>query len=313
MIDAGHRSTCAPWARCTASSASAWRCTLRHRGPGACCGRCWASAPAVAGLGGWLALRWGGQLNHVFIAQGVALAVYGVVIGSAIAGGAWLRPDWLATARRRLPAAPAAAGLIRTTAAGDDSRSGVVNHANNMPPRHAATRWLPSGSAAGSLTCFKPFRPPAPRPWRNRSTTDSNAAPSTRAARARPQLAQRHRQHRRVGARHCAQLARSSGACPSVRPLSASQASTMTPGDSISSSPASTAAVMVRCRFDRSSMRALGRTGSAGCGWAGDAVARWRGASRVGEVKVDRRHQRRRPADATAPRRCQAWRSACRR
>ncbi len=47
---------------------------------------------AVAGLGGWLALRWGGQLNHVFIAQGVALAVYGVVIGSAIAGGAWFGP-----------------------------------------------------------------------------------------------------------------------------------------------------------------------------------------------------------------------------
>jgi Na+-driven multidrug efflux pump len=43
----------------------------------------------VAGLGGWLALRWGGELAHVFIAQGAALVVYGVVIASAIAGGAW--------------------------------------------------------------------------------------------------------------------------------------------------------------------------------------------------------------------------------
>ncbi|MDP9899304.1 MATE family efflux transporter [Variovorax ginsengisoli] len=47
---------------------------------------------AVAGIGGWLALRWGGQLQHVFVAQGVALVVYGVVIASAIAGGAWFGP-----------------------------------------------------------------------------------------------------------------------------------------------------------------------------------------------------------------------------
>ena len=50
---------------------------------------------AVAGVGGWLALRWGGQLTHVFVAQGVALVVYGVVIASAIAGGAWFgRVGW---------------------------------------------------------------------------------------------------------------------------------------------------------------------------------------------------------------------------
>jgi len=49
----------------------------------------------VAGLGGWLALRWGGELFDVFIAQGVALVVYGVVITSAIAGGAWFgRVGW---------------------------------------------------------------------------------------------------------------------------------------------------------------------------------------------------------------------------
>lgn len=49
----------------------------------------------VAGVGGWLALRWGGDLLHVFAVQGVALVVYGVVIASAIAGGAWFgRVGW---------------------------------------------------------------------------------------------------------------------------------------------------------------------------------------------------------------------------
>ncbi|RYF83463.1 MAG: MATE family efflux transporter [Comamonadaceae bacterium] len=47
---------------------------------------------AVAAVGGWLALRWGGELVHVFWAQGVALLVYGVVISTAIAGGAWFGP-----------------------------------------------------------------------------------------------------------------------------------------------------------------------------------------------------------------------------
>ena len=50
---------------------------------------------AVAGIGGWLALRWGGQLSHVFVAQGAALVVYGIVIASTIAGGAWFgRVGW---------------------------------------------------------------------------------------------------------------------------------------------------------------------------------------------------------------------------
>jgi len=49
----------------------------------------------VAGLGGWLALRWGGTLVHVFLVQGVALMVYGAVNASAIAGGAWFgRVGW---------------------------------------------------------------------------------------------------------------------------------------------------------------------------------------------------------------------------
>ncbi|MNJ69039.1 hypothetical protein D3C77_653440 [compost metagenome] len=49
----------------------------------------------VAGLGGWLALRWGGELAHVFIAQGAAFVVYGLVITVTIAGGAWFgRVSW---------------------------------------------------------------------------------------------------------------------------------------------------------------------------------------------------------------------------
>jgi len=50
---------------------------------------------AVAAIGGWLAIRWGGGLAQVFMAQGAALAVYGVVIAAAIAGGAWFgRVGW---------------------------------------------------------------------------------------------------------------------------------------------------------------------------------------------------------------------------
>ena len=50
---------------------------------------------AVAGVGGWLAIAWGGGLLQVFMAQGIALVVYGVVNAAAIAGGAWFgRLGW---------------------------------------------------------------------------------------------------------------------------------------------------------------------------------------------------------------------------
>ncbi|MEJ8851117.1 MATE family efflux transporter [Variovorax rhizosphaerae] len=50
---------------------------------------------AVAGLGGWLGLRWGGELVHVFAAQGAALVVYGLGIAAVVAGGAWFgRLGW---------------------------------------------------------------------------------------------------------------------------------------------------------------------------------------------------------------------------
>jgi putative MATE family efflux protein len=57
----------------------------------------------VAAGGGWLAIRWGGGLDHVFVAQAGALVVYGVVIASAIAGGAWFgRVGWPRSTRRLL-------------------------------------------------------------------------------------------------------------------------------------------------------------------------------------------------------------------
>ena len=50
---------------------------------------------AVAAIGGWLAIRWGGGLAQVFMAQAATLAVYGSVVAVAIAGGAWFgRVGW---------------------------------------------------------------------------------------------------------------------------------------------------------------------------------------------------------------------------
>ena len=43
----------------------------------------------IAALGGWLALRWTGNLTAVFIALSVALATFGLINAAAVAGGAW--------------------------------------------------------------------------------------------------------------------------------------------------------------------------------------------------------------------------------
>jgi putative MATE family efflux protein len=43
----------------------------------------------IAAGGGWLALRLGGGLSHVFAALAVALAVFGLINAGAVAGGAW--------------------------------------------------------------------------------------------------------------------------------------------------------------------------------------------------------------------------------
>jgi putative MATE family efflux protein len=46
----------------------------------------------VAGLGGWLALHVSGALAGVFVAQALALLLYGLTNAGAIAGGAWFGP-----------------------------------------------------------------------------------------------------------------------------------------------------------------------------------------------------------------------------
>jgi putative MATE family efflux protein len=43
----------------------------------------------IAAGGGWLALRWSGQMTPMFIAQGAALAAFGLINAASIAGGAW--------------------------------------------------------------------------------------------------------------------------------------------------------------------------------------------------------------------------------
>ena len=44
---------------------------------------------AVATLGGWLALRLAGTIEAVFLALGVALALFGLINAAAVALGAW--------------------------------------------------------------------------------------------------------------------------------------------------------------------------------------------------------------------------------
>lgn len=43
----------------------------------------------IAAGGGWLMLRSGGSLTQVFIAQGAALAAFGLINAGAVAAGAW--------------------------------------------------------------------------------------------------------------------------------------------------------------------------------------------------------------------------------
>lgn len=43
----------------------------------------------IAAGGGWMALRVSGELSHVFLALGLALAAFGIINAGAVAGGAW--------------------------------------------------------------------------------------------------------------------------------------------------------------------------------------------------------------------------------
>ena len=63
---------------------------------------------AIAAGGGWLALRWSGQLSGLFIAQAAALATFGLIIAAAVAGGAWFGSlTWPVWRKRRADLKPA--------------------------------------------------------------------------------------------------------------------------------------------------------------------------------------------------------------
>ena len=47
---------------------------------------------AIAAGGGWLALRWSGDVTYVFVALSVALAAFGLMNAGAVASGAWFGP-----------------------------------------------------------------------------------------------------------------------------------------------------------------------------------------------------------------------------
>lgn len=47
---------------------------------------------AIAAGGGWVAVRWSGDVTYVFVALAVALAAFGLMNAGAVAGGAWFRP-----------------------------------------------------------------------------------------------------------------------------------------------------------------------------------------------------------------------------
>jgi putative MATE family efflux protein len=61
---------------------------------------------AIAGVGGWLSLRWTGDLSSVFVAQSLALVAFGLVNATAVWCGAWFGP-------LRWPWSPAAVGHRR--------------------------------------------------------------------------------------------------------------------------------------------------------------------------------------------------------
>jgi putative MATE family efflux protein len=54
----------------------------------------------LAAGGGWLALRWSGDLSHVFMALSAALAAFGLINAAAVASGAWFGPEGGSNSRR---------------------------------------------------------------------------------------------------------------------------------------------------------------------------------------------------------------------
>jgi putative MATE family efflux protein len=62
-----------------------------------------AARLAIAALAGWIALRWTGELSHLFLAQSLGLIAAGLINWVAVARGAWfgsLRWPWSASGKR---------------------------------------------------------------------------------------------------------------------------------------------------------------------------------------------------------------------
>lgn len=101
---------------------------------------------AVAVAGGCLALQWGGGLAQVFIAQAVALCLYGLVnAAAAVASGAWFGPvGWPLT-----PALLAKRGL--QSSAVESEHHELPSHARDVRPE--APWHLHTHNRLTSLTC----------------------------------------------------------------------------------------------------------------------------------------------------------------
>ncbi|MDB5803350.1 MAG: family efflux transporter [Betaproteobacteria bacterium] len=59
---------------------------------------------AIAVIGGWLALHFGGGLLQIFLVQSLALTAFGLINAAAVAGGSWFGPvAWLRVSRGLAP------------------------------------------------------------------------------------------------------------------------------------------------------------------------------------------------------------------
>jgi putative MATE family efflux protein len=74
----------------------------------------------IAAAGGWLALRWSGNLSYVLAAQGAALAAFGLINVASVAAGVWFDAPAEASAPRRPVAAMLDALRRRLSLRGDD-------------------------------------------------------------------------------------------------------------------------------------------------------------------------------------------------
>jgi hypothetical protein len=58
---------------------------------------------AIAAGGGWVALRWSGDVSYLFVALSAALAAFGLMNAGAVASGAWFGPiPWPLRRRARV-------------------------------------------------------------------------------------------------------------------------------------------------------------------------------------------------------------------